>query len=270
MFPLAVQTFPATAQELTSAIRDALADVLTLANPAGAVHAEGNAYPRIERLTVDLSGSIVDVTQPPPPKPEPVGDRQPGPAVERLDVRGQPLRVGSGSANLALTARGLGFDFAHDARGNALLMLREAREGSVDVSVSRADLQAILLAAASAAAKQQGVSIQDLQVNLTSRGPRSVAIDVRVEAKKSMFKGIVRLTGRADVDDDLNAAVSELACTGEGMVGSLAAGFLQNKLNEINGKRVSLMAFSLGDVKLRDLAIDTTDGLHVTARFGNA
>jgi hypothetical protein len=48
----------------------------------------------------------------------------------------------------------------------------------------------------------------------------------------------------------------------------MAAGVVQSKLKQYERTRISLMAFSLGDVKLRDLKIDTKSGLHVTAAFG--
>jgi len=52
------------------------------------------------------------------------------------------------------------------------------------------------------------------------------------------------------------------------MIGSMVAGFIQPKLKSYNGKKVPLMAFSLGDLALRDLKIDVKNGLHVTAGFG--
>src|SRR4029079_16222188 len=117
-------------------------------------------------------------------------------------------------------------------------------------------------------AKQQGVTVQDLSVNLTSEGDRSVEAEVRVKAKKLMMSGVIHVRGKLDVDDELNATVSDLSCKGEGVVGSMAAGLIQGKLQEYNGRRIPLMAFSLGDVSLRDLKIDTKGGLHVTAKFG--
>jgi hypothetical protein len=127
-----------------------------------------------------------------------------------------------------------------------------------------------MLAVAGAAAREQGVTITDVEIRLASAGKRSVAADVRVNAKKAFVKGTVLLTGRADVDDDLNATLSDLSCTGDGMIGNLAAGFLKPHLAKYNGKQFPLMTFSLGDVTLRDLKVDTRSGLHVTARFGSA
>ena len=82
--------------------------------------------------------------------------------------------------------------------------------------------------------------------------------------------GVIRITGRLDIDDELNATVSDLDCRGEGMVGTAAAGIVKKKIAPYDGTTVPLMAFSLGDVALRDLKIDLKKDLHVTAAFGTA
>jgi hypothetical protein len=140
----------------------------------------------------------------------------------------------------------------------------------VQASISTADLQALLLEGAKLAAGQQGVTIQDLQLDLSPKGPRSIAASVRVKAKKMFMSGIILLRGQLDIDDQLNATVSKLVCTGEGMVGSAAAGFLQKKLDSYEGMSIPLMAFSLGDVTLRDLQIKVNGAIQVTAAFGHA
>jgi len=83
-----------------------------------------------------------------------------------------------------------------------------------------------------------------------------------------VMSGVVTITGKADVDDDLVATLSELSCKGEGVIGTMAAAFLQEKLKKANGKKVPLMTFSLGDVSLRDLTISTGKNIEINARFG--
>jgi hypothetical protein len=267
MFPLAGKDFPESADALTDAIRAALEDVVTFAKKGG-VTATGGDFPEIKSLTVDLDGATVNAENPPPP-PKPKGKRKPGPTVGKLEVTGHPLQYQKSKADLELTAKGVSFDFAHDAKGNALLVLTDAKDGHVDVKIGKDDLRAVLLAAATAAAKQQGVTIQELDLDLEATGPRSVSVAARVKAKKMIMSGVVTVRGKADVDDELVATLSDLACTGEGMIGGMAAGFLQAKLKEYNGRKIPLMAFSLGDVALRDLKISTKTAIHVTAAFGS-
>lgn len=267
MFPLAGKTFPQSADELARSIRDALAEVLTLPGKQSPVTIDAPGYPTVKRLVVNLDGATVKSAEP-PPKPTPTGKREPGVRVGQLEVSGRPIRYEKSKVDFHVSGKDVTFEFGRDKDGKPLAILTDAASGDVDVNVAKADLQALALALAGAAAKQQGVTIQELNVNLTSAGPRSVAADVRVKAKKMMMSGVLHVKGKLDVDDALNAKVSDLSCTGEGMIGTMAAGMVQGLLQRYNNTQVPLSAFSLGDVALHDLQIDTSDGLHVTAQFG--
>jgi hypothetical protein len=269
VFPLAGKTFPSSADELAGSIRDALAEVLTLPKKDSAVTVDAPAYPKVKRLAVDLDGAAVAAAEP-PPKPEPTGKRQPGVQVARLTVSGRPIRYGTSRVEFGLDAKDVDLAFAKDKSGKPLLVLTNAGEGSVEANVSKADIQTLAKEAATAAAASQGITIQSVDVDLRSEGERSVVADVRVKAKKLMVTGVIKITGRLDVDDELTATLSGLACTGEGMVGSVVAGLVQPKLKPYDGRKVPLVAVSLGDVTLRDLKIDAKAGLHVTARFGKS
>jgi hypothetical protein len=41
-----------------------------------------------------------------------------------------------------------------------------------------------------------------------------VAADVRIKEKKMMVSGVIRVTAKLNVDDELNATISDLSCTG--------------------------------------------------------
>lgn len=268
MFPLAGKSFPKTGDELADAIRGALDDVFTLGDADAAVKITGDDFPEIKKLLIDLDNAQVSATQP-PAKPVAVGKRSGGITVGQLEISGHPIRYEKSKVDVGLKAKGVKLEFAKDKGGHPLLVLADAADGTAEAKVSNEDLRSIVLAAATIAAKEHGVTIKDVEIKLTSQGERSVAADVRVEARKAIVSGVVHLTGRADVDDDLNATISDLSCTGEGMIGKMAAGFLKGKLDDYNGRQFPLMAFSLGDVTLRDLKVDAKRGLHVTAKFGS-
>jgi hypothetical protein len=268
MFPLAGKDFPESAEELSDAIEDALKDVFTLDKGTG-VSVEGGKFPAVKKVTIDLDGASVSATKP-PPKPEGVGKREDGITVERLEVSGHPIRYEEAELDLGLSARGVTLDFDRDKKGKPLLVLNDAKEGKVEAKISKEDLENLVLEAARVAAGAQGVKIEDLDLKLTSKGPRSAAAEVRVKAKKMMMTGVVVIKGQLDIDDELNATVSGLSASGEGIVGSAAAGIVQGKLRQYDGTKVSLMTFSLGDVKLRDLKIDLKGALKVSASFGSA
>ena len=267
MFPLSGTTFPTDGDELAAAIEGALAEVLKLKKAHSPVSVVGRNFPDIKQMLISLDGACVELDHP-PPQPKPTGKRVPGITVEHLGVSGHPIQYEKSKLDLDLTARGVAFDFAKDKSGRPLLVLKDAEQGSVEAKMSKADLQSALLAAATAAAKTHGVTIQDLQIDLTSETDRSLAADVKVKAKKLMMSGTVHVTGKLDLDDDLNATLSNLNCTGEGMIGGMAASFLQSQLKKYNGKKFPLMAFSLGDATLRDLQIRTKPAIQVSASFG--
>lgn len=269
MFPLSSTSFPASVEELISGIRGGLSEVLTLPNPDMAVRVEGGTWPALDRMTIDLNDATIRLTQP-PAKPKPNDDRQKGITVNQLQVQGHPIRYGRSAGELDLSASSVALDFAHDESGKALLLLGDATDGRVEMKINKSDLQAALTDAATAAAKPHGVSVQDLQLNLSSDGPRSLAGELRVKAKKMVMSGVVLLRGRIDIDDSLVATLSNLACSGEGMIGSMAAAMVNTKLKSYEGKRVPLTALALGDTTLRDLNIAAGQVVSVTANFGKA
>jgi hypothetical protein len=268
VFPLAGKTFPDSGETLASAISGALAQVLTLPKKDSAVAVEGGRFPKVKKLLINLSGASVSAAEP-PPKPKPTGKREPGIEVDQLEVVGQPIKYEQNQLDLSLSARGVRFDYGRDKKGQPLLVLADAKDGHVEANISKKDIEALARTAAELAAKQQGIKIEALELMLTSQGKRSLAADVRVKAKKLMVSGVLHVKGKVDVDDELNATVSELSATGEGMIGTMAAGIVQNKLKAYNGKVFPLMTFSLGDVALKDLKIDVKNNVKVSAEFGS-
>jgi hypothetical protein len=269
MFPLAGKTFPTSKEELAKQIRDAMDAVLTLPKKADPVVAEGGSFPSVKKLKINLNGASVSAKEP-PPKPKPSGKREPGIEVEQLEVTGHPIQYENRKLELDLKGKGLRFDFGRDKKGQPLLILAEAEEGHVKAKISKADIEALAKEAANFFAQKQGVKVEDVDLTLTSDGPRSVAAEARVKAKKLVMSGVIRIKGKLVVDDELNATVSDLDVDGEGVIGSMVAPMLKKKIQPFNGTKIPLVAFSLGDVALRDLKITVKDSVQVTADFGKA
>jgi hypothetical protein len=266
MFPLAGKTFPQDAEELASAIRDALTEVISIPKPDAAVKIDGNGFPRLKQVKVNLTGAQVSAKEP-PPKPKPTGKRQPGVRVGSLEVVGKPIRYEQNKLDLSLRARDLAFDFARDKAGQPLLVLTSARDGHVEAKISKADVESLLLTFARELASQHKVEVKSLKLDLTSDGQRSLAADVRITATK-VVTSTVHLTARVDIDDELNATISNLGAGGEGIIGKLVANLVQKKIKVHEGEVIPLMTFSLGDVTLHDLKISVTDDVQVSAEFG--
>jgi hypothetical protein len=267
VFPLAGKEFPGSSEELAEAIEEALGEVFSVPAKKGGVSVSGGKFPELKTVKINLNDAAVSANEP-PGKLKSVGKRSRGIRVEKLEVTGQPIHYENTKLNFKVAGSGLKFDFGRDRKGKPLLILTDAEEGRVEAKISTKDIEALLLAAASAAGKEQGIAIKELALDLEQEGPRSVAAEVRVKAKKMMMSGVIRITGKLDIDEELNATVSDLACTGEGIVGGAAAGIVQNKLRPYDGTTIPLMAFSLGDVALRDLKIAVKDSVQVSAEFG--
>ena len=65
------------------------------------------------------------------------------------------------------------------------------------------------------------------------------------------------------------AIAKPLAIGGEGMIASAAGGFIRPALAKLDGRTFSLMALSLGSIRLRDLQLRGGDSLRLTAQFGS-
>jgi hypothetical protein len=267
MFPLVGPDYPKTREELARRIQAGLGELLTFPQGQTVVVIQGGAYPDFENVKVNLTGANVNGTVPPAP-PKPTGQRDPGPTTAELHITGKPIRYQGRGINLELNATGAKFDLSHDEKGQALLVAREADSGNVAFDIAAADLQFILKAAATELAKQKGVTIQELDVKLTNQGPRTIDAEVRAKAKKLVMSGTVTVKGRVEIDDALVAKVSNLSCEGQGMMGNMAAGFIQGALKSHEGQGFPLTTFSLGGLALRDLQISTANGLRITAEVG--
>ena len=161
MFPLAGKDFPTSSEELVTGISEALAEVLTLPELGRAVTVSGGPFPHVKQLKINLDGASVNVKEP-PPKPKPVGKREPGIEVDQLEVSGHPVKYEQSKLDLDLKARGVKLDFARDKNKEPLLVFADARAGSVEAKMSKADIEAAVKSIAGVVAKQHGINLQDL------------------------------------------------------------------------------------------------------------
>jgi hypothetical protein len=71
------------------------------------------------------------------------------------------------------------------------------------------------------------------------------------------------------INDRMIATASNLNANSDGMVGGIAVNFIRPHLQQLNGRPLPLLAFSLGNVKLRGVNVTTTDGVRIAAQFGS-
>ncbi len=264
MFPLFTKTLPADPEGLREAIEESLRRVVRPAGPM--VSIEGQSYPRLASIRVSLDHATAGDRPPRPPAP--AGPVTPALQVETFEISGAPIHLQGAAINLSCRAREVEITQGRDRDGNILLLLKNAAEGSVEIATPMADLEALLRAEAKAAAAQQGVAIEDVRIKLHTRSERSLDVAVQVRAKKLFLSATVRINGRLEIDEQLNARLSGLQCAGDGKLGSLACGFLSPHLQRFNNRAFPLAALPLGGIKLRDVRIAAGTDLRVTAQFG--
>jgi len=265
MFPLKTHILPANAADLTRCLNESLRDLFQLPNDPVTIREV--SYPHLASLAVALEGAQLRVQ--PPTVPSPTGESTPALTVDSFAAEGSHISVGPAAVDFALEAKGVHLNRASDSEGNIVLMLHTAADGRIEVSASPADLEALFAEVAKAEAAKHGVAIDSVQLSLRSNSPRSLTAEVRLRAKKLFLSTSVRITGQVDLDEELNAKISGLDCTGEGAIASVACGVLKPQLEKIDGRKFSLMSLPLGEVRLRDVRIAAGTKLSITAEFGS-
>ena len=179
------------------------------------------------------------------------------------------MSVGPAAIDFAFDARMLQLHQATDRQGHIVLLLQNAAEGHVQISAALSDLEALITEVVKSEAGKHGVNVDNVRLSLRSRSPRSLAAEVLLRAKKLFLSASLRITGQLELDEELNARISGLDCTGEGAMASVACGVLKPHLHALDGREFSLMSLPLGEVRLRDVRIAAGDKLAITAEFGS-
>jgi hypothetical protein len=265
MFPLHSKTFPPDAAALRDALEESLRRVVTA--PSQIVTVEDRCYPDINVIRVSLDGGRT-IWRPPKPLPS-TGAVEATLRVGKFEISGRPILVERAAIDLACNARDVQISCGRDANGDVVLVLKNAAEGNVEIVAAVAELESVLLAGAKAEAAKQGITIEDVKLELRSRDKRALEVQVEVRARKMFLSATVCLRGEVEIDDQLNARLSGLSCDGEGPLGSLACNFLGPHLERFNHREFSLLALPLGEVQLRNISIAAGDKLTVSAQFGS-
>lgn len=261
MLPLAGSDFPASLETFAAALRDGFAGRGISVRD---VRADGG-WPRLAELAIDLSGAKLSrATRVARADTEP----QPGVSIARLAIVAAPLHFETTPLRLELRAQDAECAFARETAGEPVLQLTRAGGGSVAVEAQRADLENTLKTFATVALAKQGADVKSVRLELNGLGPRSLGFRAEVTAKAFLMTARVVVTGRLDVDDQLNLRVRDLATSGDGMIASLAGGFLRPRFAEIEKRAIPLAAFSFAGVKMHGVRIGGGDALRIEAQFG--
>ena len=264
MFPLYTENLPGTATELEGLLNQSLARLFS--GPLEPVFIRAEAYPKIAELRISLDGAQL---RPDPPPPPVLGKSTiPAFTLALLQIQGSGVTVGPAKLDLKLSVRDVCLSQTRDANDELVLLVQSAADGNVEISVAKDDLERAIAAVAKTEAGRHGVTIEQVQLTARPRGARGIDGEVRLRARKLLFTTNIRIAAKLDLDEELNASLSEVQCTGDGAIGSLACGFLAPHLQKIDGRSFSLAALPLGNVRVRDVRFATNERFTVQAEFG--
>ena len=264
MFPLFEKELPKTARGLSHALTASLQRAVQVGGDF--VSIRENVYPDLAEIAIDLSGGKVRMNAPRPSLPTDQGE--PAITARHFVLKAQPLSVSDASLNLAIVANGIVLHKSSDDAGNLFLHLQRADNGQIVVAIRKRDLEMLIDQMAKVQAGKQGVAIEQVELNLTSRGSRSLGAEVRLQARKLFIRTTIRIAGVLEIDDQFVAHISDLACSGDGAIGALACGVLTPHLQGLQNRSFPLLALPLGELKLRGINLYVADGIEVSAEFG--
>ena len=261
MLPLSAEKNATSAGELSAALtRGLLARGIT----ARSVEAKGDAFPTLTALTIDLTDAQLTRDLRPPAT---TGDAVSNVEIDRFELTAIPLYFEKTPLELRVSAEKAKSHCVGKPDDGALV-LDSAGAGTVSVKVAKAALEALVQSLASAAAAKQGLEVSKTTLSLTQEGPRAVSFRADVTAKIFVMTATLSLSGRIEIDDELNARFVGLALGGDAMVTKLAGGFLRPHLDRLEGRVFPLLSFSLGGLTVQDVEFLVGPEIEVRARLG--
>lgn len=265
MIPLHCERFPNSKAELAAAMDETLRRFVKKDEPVVTINSR--VFPYLDEIVINFDGTALDASFPPPPRP--VGETKSACEAALLRLSARKVSVHGAPLNLQLEARNIVFHEGRDENGGLLLLVRNVRTGHVLISATQLDLENAIAELAKREARKHGITIEQTRVAFRARGPRSLSADVRLSARKLLFRAKIDIAGQVHITDDFVAKISGLTCRGDGAIGSLVRGALDPHLRKLDGASYPLMSLPLGEVRLRDVRIAVADTVEITADFGS-
>lgn len=267
VLPLAAAEIPRTGGQLTDSLLGGWKGALRFTDPAKVVTIVGGHYPAIDSLRVDLSDATVLTDKKGASLNEPKPTTQ-SLGVDHFTLLASPLLSHKAKLNLQLTGEAVKFDVQKDKSGSPLLMMADASSGTLHFDASTADLEKLILAMAKEMASKNGIIVRSVNLKLTSAGPRSIDADLHLSTLFALIPAGLRFTAHVDVDDQMNAKISNLNATGDEILGPLITELLRPALSKYDGKSKLLINFPNEKVKLKTVQIDAGERVTLDATFG--
>ena len=266
MFLLPRNEIPESPEALAQAIEEGLRTFVS--RPNKMVVVRGGEASALDSIALDLTGATINHHHRPPPLDS--SEAIPAMVVRHIYISGEPISILKGGFSFQFEASNVELYQKVQPERKLLLIMHRAQDGNIRFGISRVEAERMIMEGASKLAEKQGVVVDNAQLELTPRGPRALDGKLTVSAHKLIFHPVLSLAGTFAVSEDLVATVSNLKCQGEGPIAALACAAITPSFSKIERRAFPLSALPLGEMKLRDLAIDAAnEQVVVRARFGS-
>src|SRR5262249_6288178 len=178
MIPLNRKQFPSSTADLAEALDEAAHRFVP--KDGQIVEVRSRVFPYIDEIAVNLDGARFDSLPPVPPK----SDRETGRVFEAaaLTISGREIFISDVPLTIRVEGHDLDLHKGEDENGDAILVIEKVREGRLSISAAQPALERAIETIVRERA--QGVTVDEVRVAMRARGPRSIAIDVRIQARK--------------------------------------------------------------------------------------
>jgi hypothetical protein len=264
MLPLRCKNLPSSRQELAEALDRALRQFVQKDGPIVEVHSR--VFPYVDEIALNLDRARFDSLQ--PTRLTAVDQGKPAFEAAAVRVSGRNVALRGIPLNIQMEAFDVVFYNGTDANGDALLLIHQLGEARLTFSAQQLELENAIAQIAAAEASRHGIALEQVRLAMRARGPRSLALDLHVQARKFLVRARIDIAGQVDIDENFTLEISSLRCKGEGMIGSLACNALAPTIERLNDQSFPVASLPLGEIKIRDVRLAVADTVEITADFG--
>jgi hypothetical protein len=257
--------FPSPRSDLAEALDDALHCFVE--KPGRIVELRSRVFPLVDEIRINLDAAIFDSSPPPLAKAE--GETVLAFEAVVVNVSGRKVSVRGVPLDLRMELRDVVFDKGFDANGDAVLILRKARDGQFAISALQLQFEEAIRRIGGEKARLWGIELERVRLAMRARGRRSLGADIQIWAKKFFARAKIDIYIQLDITSEFVVKVSQLKCKGDGKLGSFACATLQPFFQRVLEKSFSLKSIPLGEIELRDIHLAVADTVELTVDFGS-
>jgi hypothetical protein len=258
MLPLAGEQPPTNPSDLADSLQRGLAQQGVTAS----VKADGT-WPALSSLEIQLSRIAL-------PKSLPKASAETSFTIAQLNLNGTPVEVEGVPATIDAQFSNLTCAFGRVDGGPWQLVIQSAGAGKLGAEAATTDIEETVHRIVAELASNQGATVKSTKLDLTAVTPRCVKFEFHCTAKIFIATATLTVGGQMDIDDQLNARLSNLAVMGEGIIASMAQSMIQPRLAEWNGRVVPLGDYVAAGLTVSDLRITTGEKVRLEATFAPA